>query len=100
MRIYESEDYLFDIVGNNTVNGRKLTFIEFKPNDSDSEYSKLRLAVDEKRKRMTSMEVFSKDGSKYTMSINSMKTNIKYEGKIFVFDPKKFPGIHIEDLRL
>ena len=100
MTIYESDDYTYGITGTEKSKGTSITLIEFKPTDPDSEYSKLRLSVDKKANRMTSMKVFSKDGSKYTLVVKDIIKNKDFADAAFVFDPKKFPGIHVEDLRL
>lgn len=100
MTIYESDDYAYGVTGSEKKDGKNLTLIEFKPNDPDSEYSKLRLSVDKKANRMSSMKVFSKDGSKYTLVVKNIMKNKDFADADFTFDPKKFPGIHVEDLRL
>jgi outer membrane lipoprotein-sorting protein len=100
MTIYESDDYNYAVIGSEKKNGRTLTLIEFKPTNPDSEYSKLRLSVDTKKNRMSSMEVFSKDGSKYILTIDKVLSNKDYIDAIFAFDASRFPGIHVEDLRL
>jgi len=100
MTIYESEDYEYAIVGKENKGNITLTNIEFKPTDPDSEYSKLRISVDRKKNRMSQMEVFSKDGSRYTLNIREILSNKTYLNSIFTFDASKYPGIHVEDLRL
>ena len=100
MTIYESDDYSYGISGTEKAGKKTITLIEFKPNDPESEYSKLRLSVDKKANRMTSMKVFSKDGSKYTLNVKDIIKNKDFADAAFIFDPKKFPGIHVEDLRL
>ena len=100
MRIYESDDYSYTLVEEKGKGKSKISVIEFKPNNPDSEYAKLRLSVSETKNEMKSMIVFSKDGSKYTLEIKSILSNKNYEDSIFVFDATKFPGIHVEDLRL
>lgn len=100
MRIYESDDYYYEIVALEKSLQGPLTVIEFKPNNPDSEYAKLRLSVLEKKKRMASLQVFSKDGSRYILKVTDLITDKTYDDKTFVFNPKDFPGIRVEDLRL
>lgn len=100
MRMYESGQYVYGIVGNATENGTKVTQIEFKPLDKKSEYSKIRLSVAEGNKRATSIKVFSKDGSRYTLNIKNLVPNKTYTPETFAFNAKKHPGVHIEDLRI
>ena len=100
MTLYESDDYEYALVGKETKDGVPLSQIEFKPVDPESEYSKLRLAIDGKKNEMVTIMVFSKDGSKYTLDIQSVISNSSFSDTIFTFDASKFPGIHVEDLRL
>jgi hypothetical protein len=46
------------------------------------------------------MKVFAKDGSRYTLKVNEIKPNKNYGPETFVFDASKYPGIHVEDLRI
>lgn len=100
MKLYESGEYIYmlSFVGNK--DGISVQQIEFKPVDPDSEYSKMRMTIDKKEGTMRQMKVFSKDGSKFTMDIEDMVSNQSIDENAFVFDSSKFPGIHIEDLRI
>lgn len=100
LRMYESGQYAYAITGNATENGTKVTQIEFKPLDKNSEYSKIRLSVAENTNKATSIKVFSKDGSRYTLNVKSIVPNKTYAPEIFVFNAKQHPGVHIEDLRI
>lgn len=100
MKIYESGDYVYAIVGEGKENGKAATFIEFKPLDKYNEYSKIRLAVEKTTNKIVNLRVFSKDGSKYSFIIKRLNTNKQYPSSMFVFDKSKYPGVYIEDLRI
>ena len=100
LQLYQSGDFVYAITGEPLLDGKKVTQIEFKPLDRDSEFSKMTLFVDKKTKKMAQMKVFSKDGGRYTLKINDITPNKKYSPNIFTFDASKFPGIHVEDLRI
>lgn len=100
MHLYETGGYLYQIIEERNVNGQKFVDIEFKPTSKKSEYSKMRLTLDKKANKMISLRVFSRDGSKYTLKVNDIIANRKYDAAIFTFNPKTVPGIHIEDLRM
>lgn len=100
LSLYESGEYVYAIIAEPLLEGRKVTQIDFKPLDRDSEFSKMALYVDKASKKMAQMKVFSKDGSKYTLKINDITPNKKYDLSMFTFDESKFPGIHVEDLRI
>lgn len=100
LQLYESGEFVYGITAEPLLNGKKATQIEFKPLDRDSEFSKMALYVDKKTQKMAQMKVFSKDGSRYTLKINDITANKKYGPEVFIFDESKFPGIHVEDLRI
>ncbi len=100
LKIYDSDDFYYAITDDKKVKGNRLVTIEFKPLDSDSEFSKMKLYVDASFRTMKKMEVFQKDGNNFTLDIKKIIPNKKYGKDIFTFDASKFPGIYIEDLRL
>jgi len=100
LTIYESGEFVYQITDYPVVGGKKMSQIDFKPLDRDSEYFKITLLANKKEGKMTEMTVFSKDGSRYILKINNIVPNIDYDPAIFTFDESKFPGIYIEDLRI
>jgi len=100
LQLYESGEFVYAITAEPLLDGKKTTQIEFKPLDRDSEFSKMALYVDKKTTKMAQMKVFSKDGSRYTLKINDITANKKYSPDTFIFDESKYPGIHVEDLRI
>lgn len=97
---YQKGDYLYAIVDKTTEGGKVLTHIEFKPKDKKSDYSKLRVAIDEKAGTIQNIKAFSKDGSRYTFIITRHTPNKKFAADHFTFDAKKYPGVRVEDLRM
>lgn len=100
MTIYESGDYVYFISDRPIVDGKRMTQIDFKPLDSESEYFKIILLAEKSTNKMAQMEVFSKDGSRYVLEINNIVPNRDYDPSVFKFDETKYPGIYIEDLRI
>lgn len=100
LRRYEKGDFLYAIVDKISEKGRVLTQIEFKPKDKKSEYSKLRVSIDEKTSSFVSIKAFAKDGSRYNFVITKFSPNKTFSPDYFQLDPKNFPGAHVEDLRM
>jgi outer membrane lipoprotein-sorting protein len=100
LKLYESGEFVYAITAEPLLDGKKVTQIEFKPLDRDSEFSKMTLYVSKKTSEMVQMKVFSKDGGRYTLKINDIAANGKYSPEVFRFDESLFPGVHIEDLRI
>lgn len=97
---YQKGDFLYAITDKVMEGGKLLTLIEFKPKDKKSEYSKLRVAIDEKAGAIQNIKAFAKDGSRYTFSITRLTPNKTFAANQFVFDPKQYKGVQVEDLRL
>ncbi len=100
LRRYEKGDFLFAITDKTTEKGRVLTQIEFKPKDKSSEYSKLRISIDEKNGAIDGIRAFFKDGSRYQFQITRTTPNKSFAADYFQLNPKNFPGAHVEDLRM
>lgn len=97
---YQKGDYLYAVVDKITEGGRVLTQIEFKPKSKKSEYSKLRVSVDEKAGTIQNVKAFAKDGSRYTFAMNRLTPNKAFAADYFTFDTKRYPGVKVEDLRM
>ena len=98
--LYDSGAFDYAIVGTAKLNGRDMKQIEFKPLDRKSEYSKLRLTYDPAKQEVHRMEVFNKDGSRFTLTMSSIKMGTAVPASTFVFDAKAKPGVRVEDMRL
>jgi outer membrane lipoprotein-sorting protein len=97
---YEGDGYVLALQGEEYVKGRQLTVIEMKPLDRDnSDFTKLRLLVDERAQEVYSIRAFSRDGSSYTFYLDKTDGNAALAGSTFTFDEADFPGYHVEDLR-
>jgi outer membrane lipoprotein carrier protein len=100
LRRYQKGDFLYAITDKTTENGRLLTKVEFKPKDRKSEYSKLRVSIDEKAGTIESILAIAKDGARYTFNITKLAPNKSFAADHFSFDAKKYPGVRVEDLRM
>ena len=85
----------------NTIseNGKVLDQIEFKPLESDSEYSKMRMSIDKKANELVRVKAFGKDGSRYTFALKKLSPNSNIAASTFAFDKSKYPDYYVEDLR-
>lgn len=96
---YQKGDFIYAITDKTTENGKLITLIEFKPKDRSSEYSKLRLAINEQEGTIQSIKAFAKDGARYTFTITKLSTNKALPAGQFIFDTTQFKGVRVEDLR-
>jgi outer membrane lipoprotein carrier protein len=100
LKRYEKGDFVYAISEKVTENKVLVTQIEFKPKDKKSDFSKLRLSVDEKTNTIKSIKAFTKDSGRFTFSLNSTNTAAKFGKDHFAIDAKKYPGVKVVDLRM
>lgn len=100
INMYKTGEYAYAITNEAKEDNETIQQIEFKPLDDASPFSKMRLTLVKGKNEVKRMKVFSKDGSNYTMNISDIKSNKEYASETFVFDKSKFPGVHVEDLRM
>lgn len=98
-KFYQSGKYAYALTNAIYEEGKSVLQIEFKPLDDDSEYSKIRMTIEKKTSRVKRVKVFSKDSSRFTLTINELTPNKTFSNSDFVFDKSKFPDVHVEDLR-
>jgi outer membrane lipoprotein carrier protein len=97
---YKTGDFIYAVTDKVTEGGVVLTQIEFKPVDKGSEYSKIRLSLNDKTGLMTNIKAFAKDGSRYTFTITKHNTAAKHDAAYYTYDKSQFPNARIEDLRM
>lgn len=97
--LYQSKDYVFAITEHGKEEGKAITKIECKPLDEASDYSKLRLTVEDKGQKVKRLKIFSKDGSRFTMHIQDHDNKYQISGDTFRFVESDYEGVMIEDLR-
>ncbi len=90
---FYDKDYLYKL--NGTTKG--VSEIELTPTDKTKAIFKILMYVS--NNSITSMKLLEKTGNKYTLSISGTKTNAAIADNVFVYDPKKYPGVELVDLR-
>ena len=80
--------YSKDIVQN--VKGRKIQFIKLIPIDSNAEIKDILLGIDVQTKHIYKLIQTDAKGTKYTITVNSFKTNQPISGTLFSFDEAKY----------
>ncbi|NND31021.1 MAG: outer membrane lipoprotein carrier protein LolA [Saprospiraceae bacterium] len=100
LAIHNNPNFDYHLVFDGKDQNKSVQKIEFKPLDRSSEYAKARLTLDKNEGMISKIEVFVKDGSRYTLEI--LKTNGDQNLASTHFEIKKgdFPDYHVEDLRL
>lgn len=93
---YEKE-YTYHYAGNRQVNGKSCDIIELKPL-KDGQFSRVELAVDPSH-MIVGGNVYEKNGNHYRYEISDFIPDASISDDMFVFDPRKNPGMEVIDLR-
>ena len=73
--------------------------IKLTPQVDDQDFSHIILSVDKAKKRILGASYFGTDGNTYKIKISNTLTNVQVDDRFFMFDPKKYPGVDIFDMR-
>lgn len=96
--IYE-HGFNYKYIEEKTVDGVPVYIIDLFPENSEIEYSKIRIQVEKKRMLIKRAEMIGKEGNNYIVEVNDLKTDVPTKDSDFVFDKSKFKGAEVVDLR-
>lgn len=82
-----------------TEGGVMCEVVDLVPEKKDAQYYKVRMNIVKKDKSIQSWTMFDKSGNRYKYLITKFTPNFKVEDTFFTFDPKKYPGVEVIDLR-
>ena len=80
--------YQWDIQQN--VRGRKIQYIELKPQKANSEVKQILLGIDVQTKHIYNLIEIGKNGTRTTITVNTFKTNQPLSDNVFKFDRDKY----------
>lgn len=100
LSIYNNPDFDYHLEFEGMEGTKMIQKIEFKPLSKDSEYTKARIIISQKTGLIDTIELFSKDGSRYYLHIDKTNSNQNLAASLFQIKKEDFPGYHQEDLRL
>lgn len=96
--LYE-KGYKYLYIGEKKSGAKVYQTIDLTPLNGSDPYFKIRLSIDKNAKQITSALIFEKNGNKYTYNVKTFTGNAKVPESTFTFDPKKYPGVEVVDLR-
>lgn len=80
--------YKMDITQN--VKGRKIQYVKLTPIDSKAEIKNILLGIDAQTKHIYRLIQIDDNDTKYTLTVNSFKTNQPLSSTLFSFDEDKY----------
>ncbi|MBL7844204.1 MAG: outer membrane lipoprotein carrier protein LolA [Cyclobacteriaceae bacterium] len=100
-KIYElyKKGFKYLYLEDQTENGVLCEVIDLVPEKKDAQYFKIKMNIGKKDKSIQSWTMFDKSGNKYKYTISKFTPNVAVADAFFTFDPKKYPGVEVIDLR-
>ena len=96
--IYE-KGFKSKFMGEKSEKGKTIQSIELVPEDLKKSYFKVQLSINKTEKIITQAKIFQRDGTTIGYAIDSFTPSATADDHAFVFDPKKYPGVEVIDLR-
>ena len=100
-KIYEiyKKGYKYLALGEKTEGGAVCEEIDLVPEKKDAQFFKIKMMIVKKDKSIQSWTMFDNSGNKYKYTISKFVPNVNVTDAFFTFDPKKYPGVEVIDLR-
>lgn len=100
-QIYDAykSGYKYYLMEEKTEAGKTISVIDLVPDDKNLQYFKVRLEINKKDATLMNWSIFAKNGNRYTYQIDNFDPNFKATDSFFSFDPSKYKGVEIIDLR-
>jgi len=91
--------YKYLYMGEQTEAGVVCDVVDLVPEKKDAQYFKIRMMIVKKDKSISNFTMFDKSGNRYKYTISKFAPNTTITDAFFTFDPKKYPGVEVIDLR-
>lgn len=96
--MYE-KGFKYQFIEEYSEKGKNLVLIELVPEDKDKPFFKIKLVIDKGAMVPQSLHYFGKEGTKYFVEIKEFTPNTKMEDAMFTFNPAKYAGVEVIDMR-
>lgn len=96
---FYDKDFLFILGQDLKKGGKTYQVVELTPIDKTKSFFKVILEIDKATHVIMTTRIFEKNGNRYLYAINTINTTASIADDAFTFDPKKYPGVEVIDLR-
>ena len=96
---FYNRDFKYRLVGEVKVEELWMYEIDLFPNNLEQPYSRFKIFIKRDTEELYMLKAVGKDGIDYTAYLKNMKYNEVIADTEFEFDPSKYKGIEIVDLR-
>jgi outer membrane lipoprotein carrier protein len=100
-KIYETykKGYKYLYLQDKTEGGVLCEEIDLVPEKKEAQYFKIKMFISKKDKSVQSFTMFDKGGNRYKYTLTKFNASANPADSFFTFDPKKYPGVEVIDLR-
>lgn len=100
-KIYDTykKGYKYLYLQDKTEGGVLCEEIDLVPEKKDAQYFKIKMFISKKDKNIQSFTMFDKSGNRYKYTLTKFNPEANIADSYFSFDPKKYPGVEVIDLR-
>lgn len=98
MLSFYEDGYVYEMDITQNIQGRKIQYVKLTPIDSNSEIKYILLGIDANTKNIYNLIQIGKNGTKTTLTVNSLKTNELLPKSLFTFDAKKYSDYYINNI--
>lgn len=97
-RLYQS-GYGYALIDEKQYQGKTAQVIELIAEKKNAPFEEVKLMVDKNSQDLLGWEMADGQGGVFIYTFKNLKTNANLPSSHFVFDPKKYPGVEVIDLR-
>lgn len=97
-RLYES-GYGYQLIGEKQFQGKTAQVVELLAEKNNAPFEQVKLMIDKSSHNLLGWEMYDGQGGVFSYAFKNLKTDANLASNYFVFDPKKYPGVEIIDLR-
>lgn len=97
-RMYQS-GFDYKLLADKQYQGKTVSVVELKATTNNTPFDRVKLMIDKNTKDLLGWEMFDGQGGMFSYTFKNLKQNTNLPSSYFAFDPKKYPGIEIIDLR-
>jgi len=91
--------FLYKIAETKKDGAKDIVVFQLTPKDKKVNYHTIKLYVDKNNLEIIKTQVFDKSGTIHTYSISNQVPNVNFGDNVFDFDPAKYKGVEVVDLR-
>ncbi|RIW18636.1 outer membrane lipoprotein carrier protein LolA [Algoriphagus lacus] len=89
----------YKLLADKTYQGKVVNVVELTAQKPNAPFKQVKLMVDKATKDLLGWEMYDGQGGMFSYSFKNLKAAPSLPATYFVFDPKKYPGIEVIDLR-